>query len=562
MRRLLTLLAVPVAALCAVGAASGSTAGGDVSPRVVGPDRADAIAAEWPFATLLNPGYAYLCGGSVISSRWVLTAGHCLYDGSGNLLSAFPAYPGAYNRNALPAGQLADAALEHPSYSPAGNPWDFALLRLPAPTSATPVALPAPSEDAAVDALRTAVPATGPRNGRIAGWGSTSDGCLPATPGCLPAILQHTAGGVPLLDDTVCQGGGSYGAAFQAATMVCAGGYPTAPPSVPDRANDTCQGDSGGPLAVDLSGRRVVVGVTSWGYDCGDPRYPGVYAKVSAARDWICDTVTSPTAISAVVGSSTATAQWSPDPTCPWQDATVQVTASPGGARATAPVSSGAVTVGGLAAGTTYTLSARVVSATGAASPAATTVVSTPAAPPSPAPAPTSSVATALPAPCSQTFYQQAKRTWRTQAAPNGTSAVRVLSRIRVYEDAPAECRTNLTFIFRDKRTGARLTQLPGSTLGYRKLVGRDFSAPVISWPTDREFKYAGADPTGLNRDDARLVLVSYLKRTSSMPAQSNVELLVVRRIPGDPTQAESATNPEYAQKNAFGIGVGWAVVS
>ncbi|MGB0731119.1 MAG: S1 family peptidase, partial [Miltoncostaeaceae bacterium] len=260
MRRLLTLLAVPVAALCAVGAASGSTAGGDVSPRVVGPDRADAIAAEWPFATLLNPGYAYLCGGSVISSRWVLTAGHCLYDGSGNLLSAFPAYPGAYNRNALPAGQLADAALEHPSYSPAGNPWDFALLRMPAPISATPVALPAPSEDSAVDALRTAVPATGPRNGRIAGWGLTTNG------GSTSTILQHTAGGVPLLDDAVCAGGGSYGSAFQPATMVCAGGYPDPlGPPAPDDANDTCQGDSGGPLFMDLGAGDVVAGITSGG---------------------------------------------------------------------------------------------------------------------------------------------------------------------------------------------------------------------------------------------------------------------------------------------------------
>jgi len=524
-----------------------------VAPRVVGPDRADAVAAEWPFATLLNPGNSYLCGGSVISSRWVLTAGHCLYDGSGNPLTVFPEWPGAYTRAALPAGQVADAALAHPSYSPAANPWDFALLRLPNPTSATPVALPAPSEDAAVDALRTAVPATGPRNGRIAGWGLTTDGGSSTS-----TILQHTAGGVPLLDDAVCAGGGSYGAAFQPTTMVCAGGYPTAPPSVPDRANDTCQGDSGGPLAVDLSGRRVIVGVTSWGYDCGDPRYPGVYAKVSAARDWICDTVTSPTAISAVAGSGTATAQWSPDPTCPWQDATVQVTASPGGATATAPVSAGAATVVGLAAGTTYTLSARVVSGTGAAPPAATTAVTMPGA----APAPTAVPVAAVPAPCSKTFYQQDKRTWRTQAAPNGTRAVRVLSRIRVYEDAPSECRTNLTFIFRDTRTGTRLTQLPGSTLGYRKLVGKDFSAPVISWPTDREFKYTGADPTGLNRDDARLVLVSYLKRTSSMPAQSNVELVVVRRIPGDPTQPESGTNPEYAQKNAFGIDIGWAVVS
>ena len=42
-------------------------------------------------------------------------------------------------------------------------------------------------------------------------------------------------------------------------------------------------GDSGGPLF--LSGR--LVGVTSWGYGCADPKYSGVYAEVAHHTDFI-----------------------------------------------------------------------------------------------------------------------------------------------------------------------------------------------------------------------------------------------------------------------------------
>lgn len=46
----------------------------------------------------------------------------------------------------------------------------------------------------------------------------------------------------------------------------------------------SCFGDSGGAL-VDEQGRAV--GIVSWGIGCALPRYPGVYARISSARDFI-----------------------------------------------------------------------------------------------------------------------------------------------------------------------------------------------------------------------------------------------------------------------------------
>ncbi len=529
-------------------------AGPDVGTRIVGPDRQDAVQAEWPSMTLVNGDGVWLCGGSVIAARWVLSAGHCRYSNTGSPLTTFPLYPGAYTRAALPGVVVADSVRVHPDYvwSGGGSPWDFMLLRTPSTMAVPAMALQAPSDDAAVAAMRTATPGTGPLDGRIAGWGRMTNGGSTAT------ILQHADGGIPMLTDGACTT--AWGGSYDSRSMICAGGEPTAP-TTPDSANDTCGGDSGGPLAADTGGRRVLVGVTSWGRNCGDPQFPGVYAKVSAVRDWICDTVTSPTSITATAGADSADVAWTPDTTtCAWRNPSVVVTASPGGASATVPLSSGGARLSGLAPGTTYTISARVSSSAGATPPAATASVSLAAAPaPAPAPAPVPTPAIAA---CSKTFYQQDRRTWRNRKAPNGTNAVRVVSRLRIYEDPEPWCRARLTFILRNKKTGARLAQLPGSTLGFRKLTGKDFSAPVVGWPTEREFRFAGSDTTGLGRRDARLVLVSFLKRTPSMPAQSNIELLVVRRIPTDPAQAQAASNPLFAQKNAFGTAVGWATVS
>lgn len=58
---------------------------------------------------------------------------------------------------------------------------------------------------------------------------------------------------------------------------------------------DTCQGDSGGPLSVEYNSttgfkRMKQVGITSWGYGCGNV---GLYARVSAYNNWIRDKISS-----------------------------------------------------------------------------------------------------------------------------------------------------------------------------------------------------------------------------------------------------------------------------
>ena len=48
---------------------------------------------------------------------------------------------------------------------------------------------------------------------------------------------------------------------------------------------DTCQGDSGGPLNMrSKSGRWHLIGLTSYGFTCGDG---GVFTRLSAHNDWI-----------------------------------------------------------------------------------------------------------------------------------------------------------------------------------------------------------------------------------------------------------------------------------
>jgi len=61
--------------------------------------------------------------------------------------------------------------------------------------------------------------------------------------------------------------------------MLCAG----------REGEDTCQGDSGGPLTCNINQKYVLIGVTSFGYGCGEAGKPGVYVKVANYLTWISE---------------------------------------------------------------------------------------------------------------------------------------------------------------------------------------------------------------------------------------------------------------------------------
>ena len=82
---------------------------------------------------------------------------------------------------------------------------------------------------------------------------------------------------VPAIKNSECNS--HYGGQITDA-MICAG-YPG------EGGKDACQGDSGGPFVCRNGTKSVIAGVVSWGYGCADPDYPGVYARVTAALDWI-----------------------------------------------------------------------------------------------------------------------------------------------------------------------------------------------------------------------------------------------------------------------------------
>ncbi|GBG23947.1 Serine protease 42 [Hondaea fermentalgiana] len=249
-----------------------------LTPRIVGGEVIDPVSEPWIAALVLTESGASsstLCGSSYIGSaggyQYILTAAHCIPDGSFSARAVFLS-------NDLNSASDSDqysltqgvGVRTHPDFTTASDNSlqnDLALIWFEdsnSKLSSAQVTL------ASSDFPRLSNGA----NVTVSGYGALEYGGPNDD-------LQLRQADLNIVGTSKCAQNYNGVFSIDADVQVCA----AAP------GEDSCQGDSGGPLMYTDTAGPIQIGLVSFGYECAVQGYPGVYTRLSSFENWINSTV-------------------------------------------------------------------------------------------------------------------------------------------------------------------------------------------------------------------------------------------------------------------------------
>ncbi|XP_017836046.1 venom serine protease isoform X1 [Drosophila busckii] len=214
----------------------------------------------------LSSNLPIICGGSIISDRYIVTAAHCTVRQP--VASRWIALVGDHelssaSESAFETQHSIQSIINHPDYNSNSHANDIALLRtvrsIEWSRGVAPICLPFGR-----NTLSETFEAVD-----IAGWGTLGFG----------AAKSNTLQKASLMTIANAQCSANYNVSI-AASQICTFDHLGA-------GRDSCQFDSGGPLIHRQQGRLYLLGVISYGRACGQRYGVGINTRISAYLNWL-----------------------------------------------------------------------------------------------------------------------------------------------------------------------------------------------------------------------------------------------------------------------------------